>query len=153
MAYPCKAMNWIEKKKVCPRELSWLFMISQLNTVLLCRSTSLPLWLSLCVWINWFHSLIKHVLAQLQLERDYAAFRARKGLQPSAFFPSGRSSCTPSAEENLSMLHHPLLVGDARTCLPWRICAAVGLNGAPSIQPERHSIGSAGVLRRVEVRR
>ncbi|GMT28892.1 hypothetical protein PFISCL1PPCAC_20189 [Pristionchus fissidentatus] len=75
------------------------------------------------------------------LERDFAAWRARKGLRPSAFFPEGS---TPEGIEGGGGILSPYLVGDARSVLPWRMCSAIGLQGVRSMSGE-------GVLTRAEL--
>ncbi|GMR53897.1 hypothetical protein PMAYCL1PPCAC_24092 [Pristionchus mayeri] len=73
------------------------------------------------------------------LERDFASWRARKGLRPSPFFPEG----TMNPIEGAAVLS-PYLVGDARAVLPWRMCTSIGLQGV-------RSMSGGGVLTRAEL--
>ncbi|KAF8367079.1 trak-1 [Pristionchus pacificus] len=74
------------------------------------------------------------------LERDFAVWRARKGLRPSSFFPEG---ATPDGIEGGSILS-PYLIGDPRSVLPWRMCSSVGLQGVGTMN-------GGGVLTRAEM--
>lgn len=107
-------------------------------------------------WVNGvFPFPCVSLIVFFQLERDFAVWRARKGLRPSSFFPEG---ATPDGIEGGSILS-PYLIGDPRSgslpflpslhsfsfsVLPWRMCSSVGLQGVGTMN-------GGGVLTRAEV--